>query len=81
MGLNALLPGAVVGGDVYRAVALRQAAQNAVAASASVVLDRLSGVWMLCVLGALGRWHRPRCWRPGRGCLPGPWPAWQAWQP
>lgn len=54
MGLNALLPGAVVGGDVYRAVALRQSGESAMAASASVVLDRLSGVWMLCVLGALG---------------------------
>jgi uncharacterized membrane protein YbhN (UPF0104 family) len=54
MGLNALLPGAVVGGDVYRAVALRQSGANAVAASASVLLDRLSGLWMLCVLGALG---------------------------
>lgn len=54
MGLNALLPGAVVGGDVYRAVALRQSGEGAMAASASVVLDRLSGVWMLCVLGALG---------------------------
>ena len=54
MGLNALLPGAVLGGDVYRALALRQSGQPAVAASASVLLDRLSGVWMLCVLGALG---------------------------
>ena len=54
MGLNALLPGSVVGGDVYRAVALRQSGESAMAASASVVLDRLSGVWMLCVLGALG---------------------------
>ena len=27
MGLNALLPGAVLGGDVYRALALRQSGQ------------------------------------------------------
>ncbi len=54
MALNALLPGAVLGGDVYRALALRQSGQSAPAASASVLLDRLSGMWMLCVLGALG---------------------------
>ena len=62
IGLNVLLPGAVVGGDVYRAVAAFGALQAATApmpvtkaaASLSVLLDRLSGVWMLCALGALG---------------------------
>lgn len=54
MGLNALLPGAVVGGDVYRAMALRKAGQPTGPAAWSVLLDRLSGVWMLCALGALG---------------------------
>ena len=54
MGLNALLPGAVVGGDVYRAVMLRRAGQDAVASSWSVVLDRVSGLWMLCAIGGLG---------------------------
>lgn len=54
IGLNALLPGAVVGGDVYRAVVLRRAGRDTAASSWSVVLDRLSGVWMLCALGALG---------------------------
>ena len=62
IGLNVLLPGAVVGGDVYRAVAAFGVLQAATAplpatkaaASLSVLLDRLSGVWMLCALGALG---------------------------
>ena len=54
IGLNALLPGAVVGGDVYRAVALRRTGQDTAASSWSVVLDRLSGLWMLCAIGGLG---------------------------
>ena len=54
IGLNALLPGAVVGGDVYRAVVLRRAGQDTAASSWSVVLDRVSGLWMLCAIGGLG---------------------------
>jgi uncharacterized membrane protein YbhN (UPF0104 family) len=54
IGLNALLPGAVVGGDVYRAVVLRRAGQATAASSWSVLLDRLSGLWMLCAIGGLG---------------------------
>ncbi|WP_236903904.1 lysylphosphatidylglycerol synthase transmembrane domain-containing protein [Comamonas serinivorans] len=54
IGLNALLPGAVVGGDVFRAVMLRRAGQPVAASTASVLLDRISGLWMLCGLGALG---------------------------
>ncbi|ART56247.1 TIGR00374 family protein [Acidovorax carolinensis] len=54
MGLNALLPGAVVGGDLYRAMALRRAGQDTAAAGWSVVLDRVSGLWMLCAMGGLG---------------------------
>ncbi|MDR1967537.1 MAG: flippase-like domain-containing protein, partial [Burkholderiaceae bacterium] len=54
IGLNALLPGAVVGGDVYRAVMLRRAGQDTLASSWSVLLDRISGVWMLCATGGLG---------------------------
>lgn len=54
MGLNALLPGAVLGGDVYRAVVLRRAGQASAAAGWSVVLDRASGLWMLCAIGGLG---------------------------
>jgi len=51
--ISALLPGAVVGGDVYRAVALNRRGQPALEAGLSVFLDRLSGLWMLLVLGAL----------------------------
>ena len=54
IGLNALLPGAVVGGDVYRAVVLQRAGQDTLASSWSVVLDRVSGLWMLCAIGGLG---------------------------
>ena len=54
IGLNALLPGAVVGGDVYRAVMLRRVGQDTLAAGWSVLLDRVSGLWMLCAIGGLG---------------------------
>jgi uncharacterized membrane protein YbhN (UPF0104 family) len=54
IGLNALLPGAVVGGDVYRAVMLRRTGQDTLASSWSVLLDRVSGVWMLCAISGLG---------------------------
>ena len=54
IGLNALLPGAVLGGDVYRAVVLQRAGQDTQASSWSVVLDRVSGLWMLCAIGGLG---------------------------
>lgn len=54
IGLNALLPGAVLGGDVYRAVVLRRAGQDTLAPVWSVVLDRVSGLWMLCAIGGLG---------------------------
>ena len=54
MALNALLPGAVLGGDVYRAVVLRRAGQASAAAGWSVVLDRASGLWMLGAIGGLG---------------------------
>ena len=57
IGLNALLPGAVVGGDFYRAVMLRRASHATAPVLApgwSVVLDRVSGLWMLCAIGGLG---------------------------
>ncbi len=54
IGLNALLPGAVLGGDVYRAVVLKRAGQDTLGSSWSVVLDRVSGLWMLCAIGGLG---------------------------
>ena len=54
IGLNSLLPGAVVGGDVYRAVMLRRQGLPGDTATISVLLDRISGLWMLCGLSALG---------------------------
>lgn len=54
MALSSLLPGAVVGGDLYRAVGLRRDGVDAWVAGASVLLDRLSGLWMLWVLSAGG---------------------------
>ncbi|MCQ9374559.1 flippase-like domain-containing protein [Methyloversatilis sp. XJ19-13] len=53
MSLNALLPGAVVGGDLYRALALRKAGLPALDAGLSVLLDRVSGLWMLLAIGAV----------------------------
>jgi uncharacterized membrane protein YbhN (UPF0104 family) len=52
--VNALLPGAVVGGDMFRAWALRQRGCPMAEAGSSVVLDRLSGLWILYALGAIG---------------------------
>lgn len=52
MALSSLLPGAMVGGDLYRAVGLRRDGVNTWSAGLSVFLDRLSGLWMLWVLSA-----------------------------
>jgi uncharacterized membrane protein YbhN (UPF0104 family) len=51
--INALLPGAVVGGDLYRAHALAGRGLPWLEASLSVLFDRLSGLWLLVVIGAL----------------------------
>lgn len=50
--VNALLPGAVVGGDLYRAHALTGRGLPGFEASLSVLCDRLSGLWLLVVIGA-----------------------------
>lgn len=52
--INALLPGAVVGGDLFRAWQLQREGCPRGAAGLSVVLDRLSGLWILFALAALG---------------------------
>lgn len=52
--INALLPGAVVGGDLFRAWQLQRRGCPPGAAGLSVVLDRLSGLWILFALAALG---------------------------
>ena len=52
--INALLPGAVVGGDLFRAWQLQRRGCPRGVAGLSVVLDRLSGLWILFALAALG---------------------------
>jgi uncharacterized membrane protein YbhN (UPF0104 family) len=48
--VNALLPGAVVGGDLLRAQALTRCGLPTLEASISVLLDRLSGLWVLVAM-------------------------------
>jgi len=53
MTINVLLPGATLGGDALRSVRL-QALGNPLGVSAlTVLLDRLSGLWILCLLSLL----------------------------
>jgi hypothetical protein len=53
---NTVLPGGIVGGDVWRTLALVNRGAEKSNAALSVFLDRLSGVWVLgvCSLAALG---------------------------
>lgn len=51
--INAVLPGAVVGGDVYRAHALARRGLPMLEAGLSVLFDRVGGLWVLIVVGAL----------------------------
>jgi uncharacterized membrane protein YbhN (UPF0104 family) len=54
MTMNVLLPGATVSGDVLRGYQLSKFGNNAgLRAAASVVLDRLSGLWILCAMSLL----------------------------
>jgi len=51
MTMNVLLPGATVSGDVLRGYQLARIESNpGLRAGASVVLDRLSGLWILCAM-------------------------------
>lgn len=54
MAVSTLLPGAVVGADVFRAWSLRRRGSPLAEAGTSVLLDRLSGVWILQALGIAG---------------------------
>ncbi|MFM9915015.1 MAG: lysylphosphatidylglycerol synthase transmembrane domain-containing protein [Rhizobacter sp.] len=51
--VNALLPGAVVGGDMFRAWQLHRDGCARSLAGMSVVLDRLSGLWILFALSSM----------------------------
>ena len=51
MTMNVLLPGATVSGDVLRGYQLARSQESAgLRAAASVALDRLSGLWILCAM-------------------------------
>lgn len=52
--INALLPGAVVGGDLYRAQALSRRGLPLLEAGASVLVDRVGGLALLVVIGMVG---------------------------
>jgi len=51
--VNTVLPGATLGGDALRALRLTRAGNDALLAGTSVVLDRASGLWVLCMLSLL----------------------------
>ncbi|HET7197137.1 MAG TPA: lysylphosphatidylglycerol synthase transmembrane domain-containing protein [Burkholderiales bacterium] len=54
MTMNVLLPGATVSGDVLRGYQLARRHEGAgLRAAASVALDRLSGLWILCAMSLL----------------------------
>jgi uncharacterized protein (TIRG00374 family) len=50
---NMLLPGATLSGDLLRSVELSRLGNPLGASALSVVLDRFSGLWVLCVLSLL----------------------------
>ena len=51
--ISALLPGAVLGGDLYRTHALAGQGLPLPEAGLSVMFDRLSGLWLLAAIGLL----------------------------
>jgi uncharacterized membrane protein YbhN (UPF0104 family) len=53
MTLNVLLPGATLGGDALRSVRLQGLGNPLGVSALTVLLDRLSGLWVLCVLSLL----------------------------
>jgi uncharacterized membrane protein YbhN (UPF0104 family) len=53
MTLNVLLPGATLGGDALRSVRLQSLGNPLGVSALTVLLDRLSGLWVLCVLSLL----------------------------
>jgi uncharacterized membrane protein YbhN (UPF0104 family) len=51
--VNVLLPGATIGGDTLRSIQLARLGNPLGLSSISVVLDRVSGLWVLCAMSAL----------------------------
>lgn len=81
--LNTLLPGAVVGGDLYRIHALTRAPLPLAEATLSVLIDRVGGLWLLLVLGlGAASWGlaggaiAPALDARGAALLPAGLPAW-----
>jgi uncharacterized membrane protein YbhN (UPF0104 family) len=50
MAANTVLPGAIIGGDALRTLHLQRAGHPLGVAAISVVLDRISGLWVLVVI-------------------------------
>ncbi|HQR03262.1 MAG: flippase-like domain-containing protein [Proteobacteria bacterium] len=75
MAANTVLPGAVIGGDTFRALHLQRAGARLGTAASSVALDRLSGLWVLVIISlglstlAIAGNLLPRT------ALPLPWPV------
>jgi glycosyltransferase 2 family protein len=53
MAVNVVLPGATLGGDTLRSVRLQRLGNPLGESALSVLLDRASGLWILCVLSLL----------------------------
>ncbi|HUN94087.1 MAG TPA: lysylphosphatidylglycerol synthase transmembrane domain-containing protein [Burkholderiaceae bacterium] len=55
---NALLPGATLGGDALRSLRLQRLGNPVGRSTLSVLIDRLSGLWILCAMSvvALAAW-------------------------
>lgn len=51
--VNVFLPGATIGGDTLRSIQLSRLGNPLGLSSLSVVLDRLSGLWVLCAMSLL----------------------------
>ncbi len=78
MTLNVVLPGATVGGDALRSLRLHQLGNPLGVSALTVMLDRLSGLWILCALSLLtalgmlaGAAAGLAAWPAGPGSWPG----------
>jgi len=60
--LNTVLPGSMVGGDLWRAMGLQRAGQPLATCASSVLLDRIGGV---CALGAVAALAGVGAWSAG----------------
>jgi uncharacterized membrane protein YbhN (UPF0104 family) len=83
MAMNVVLPGAVLGGDALRSVRLQRLGNPLGESALSVLLDRLSGLWVLCVLslatGTVLMAMRPQALAPWPGQVLGPLQSGAAW--